>query len=297
MVVFIQRKVKEPARWVEMKALGHRVTLGYGALFSHRTWRRNAIAGMLLACAGVIGLWGIGFFSIDLQRSVLEKTFRSERLSGSALKGALLKWSGYASMMINVGAFCGMFLFSRVAQRIGRRATFAIALLSACASTAFVFWNLKTRADIFWMLPLMGFCQLALFAGYAIYFPELFPTRLRSTGTSFCYNVGRFIAAAGHSCWELASETFADKPEPLRYAGLTMCSIFLIGLLVLPFAPETKGQPLPEDDSACRHIKERALAPLLPTYSVRVGGHSFAGDFPIENQGKCVRAGGAGHLL
>ena len=41
----------------------------------------------------------------------------------------------------------------------------------------------------------MGFCQLALFGGYAIYFPELFPTRLRSTGTSFCYNVGRLVAA------------------------------------------------------------------------------------------------------
>jgi len=45
------------------------------------------------------------------------------------------------------------------------------------------------------MVPVMGFCQLSLFAGYAIYFPELFPTRLRSTGTSFCYNVGRFVAA------------------------------------------------------------------------------------------------------
>ena len=43
----------------------------------------------------------------------------------------------------------------------------------------------------------MGFFQLALFAGFAIYLPELFPLRLRSTGTSFCYNVGRFIAASG----------------------------------------------------------------------------------------------------
>ena len=42
----------------------------------------------------------------------------------------------------------------------------------------------------------MGFCQLSLFAGYAIYFPELFPTHLRSTGTSFCYNFGRLAAAS-----------------------------------------------------------------------------------------------------
>ena len=60
----------------------------------------------------------------------------------------------------------------------------------ALASTAFTFWFLDAFSQIFWMIPIMGFCQLALFGGYAIYFPELFPTRLRSTGTSFCYNVG-----------------------------------------------------------------------------------------------------------
>jgi hypothetical protein len=94
---------------------------------------------------------------------------------------------------------------------------------------------------------LMGFCQLSLFGGYAIYFPELFPTHLRSTGTSFCYNVGRLVAAVGPwTLGMLTSEVFADKPEPMRYAGVTMCSIFLLGLLVLPFAPETKGRPLPD---------------------------------------------------
>ena len=45
------------------------------------------------------------------------------------------------------------------------------------------------------MLPLMGFGQLSVFAVYAIYLPELFPTSLRSTGTSFCYNFGRIVAA------------------------------------------------------------------------------------------------------
>ena len=79
-------------------------------------------------------------------------------------------------------------------------------------------------------------------------FPELFPTSLRSTGTSFCYNVGRFLAASGP--WTiglLSSRVFGNTEEPLRYAGLAMCSVFVVGLLALPFAPETKGQPLPED--------------------------------------------------
>jgi len=113
--------------------------------------------------------------------------------------------------------------------------------------TAYTFWNLRYISEIFWMVPLMGFCQLALFGGYAIYFAELFPTRLRSTGTSFCYNVGRFVAAAGpFTLGYLTKEVFADKPEPMRYAGVSMCLVFVIGLLALPFAPETKGKPLPE---------------------------------------------------
>src|SRR4051812_544122 len=98
------------------------------------------------------------------------------------------------------------------------------------------------------MIPIMGFCQIALFGGYAIYFPELFPTRLRSTGTSFCYNVGRLVAAAGPlTLGALSSTVFSGlQYEAFRYAGVTMCSFFLIGLIALPFAPETKGKPLPE---------------------------------------------------
>jgi hypothetical protein len=102
------------------------------------------------------------------------------------------------------------------------------------------------------MIPIMGFCILSLFAGYAVYFPELFPTHLRSTGTSFCYNVGRFVAASGSALtgqlinFYADSATTGDEATPMRYAGLTMCGIFVLGLIVLPFAPETKGKPLPE---------------------------------------------------
>jgi MFS family permease len=107
---------------------------------------------------------------------------------------------------------------------------------------------LRTKEDLFWMIPVMGFCQIALFGGYAIYLPELFPTKYRSTGTSFCYNAGRLIAAAGPFTFGmLIREAFGGYgADAIRYAGVTMCSIFLIGLLVLPFLPETKDKPLPE---------------------------------------------------
>jgi MFS family permease len=130
---------------------------------------------------------------------------------------------------------------------VGRKIAFAISFVLAMITTAVAFWELRTFTDILWMIPLMGFGQLALFGGYAIYLPELFPTRLRSTGISFCYNVGRFVAAVGPlALGLLTSRVFASKPEPMRYAGVTMCLVFLIGLATLPFAHETKGKPLPE---------------------------------------------------
>ena len=154
---------------------------------------------------------------------------------------------GMTSLLQNAGAFFGIYAFTHLTQRVGRRPAFAIAFVAAMLSTAFTFWNLNDFTDIFWMIPLMGFCQLSLFGGYAIYLPELFPTRLRSTGTSFCYNVGRFVAAVGPlALGLLTSRVFAGYPEPMRYAGVTMCLVFLIGLATVPFAPETKGRPLPE---------------------------------------------------
>ena len=67
------------------------------------------------------------------------------------------------------------------------------------------------------MSPILGFCQMGIFALYAIYFPELFPTQLRSTGTSFCYNVGRYVAAAG----VVAQGYFAGEMQAGSIGSLT----------------------------------------------------------------------------
>jgi len=236
--LLIFRRLKEPEQWQRTAREGMKRG-SIGELFSDPRWRYNATIGMLLAFAGVVGLWGIGFFSFDLFRAVLDKT--------NLTAGQKTFWIGMTSLLQNLGAFFGIYAFTHLTQRIGRKPAFAIAFVAAMLSTAYTFWNLNTFSDIFWMIPLMGFCQLSLFGGYAIYLPELFPTRLRSTGTSFCYNVGRFVAALGPlALGLLTSRVFADQPEPMRYAGVTMCLVFLIGLATVPFAPETKGRPLPE---------------------------------------------------
>jgi MFS family permease len=247
--------LKEPERWQQAshedavaKKLG-----SYRELFGHPTWRRHAFIGLALAFSGIVGLWGIGFFVFDLVADVFRQRFADQGLEGEQLTGEIAKWRGYASMMMNVGAALGMYGFAMLAARVGRKPTFAVCFIAAMLSTAGVFYFLEEFHQVFWMIPIMGFCILSLFAGYAIYFPELFPTHLRSTGTSFCYNVGRFVAASGSALTGLliafyadSADTTGDAAAPMRYAGLTMCGIFLLGLLVLPFAPETKGKPLPE---------------------------------------------------
>ncbi len=185
-------------------------------------------------------------------KSSQELAVHAKRITDRAQKlGAnLTLWAGITSVMFNLGAMLGISAFSYFTYYTGRRPAMALSYFLAMVSTAIVFWNLREFSQIFWMVPIMGFCQLALFGGYAIYFPELFPTYLRSTGTSFCYNVGRFAAAAGpFTLGYLTSSVFSEAngySEGLRYAGVTMCSVFLIGLFAIPFAPETKGKPLPE---------------------------------------------------
>jgi len=152
------------------------------------------------------------------------------------------------TLLQDVGAFFGVFAFTVMAARIGRRPAFAISFVLALAVTLFVFNTLTTRSQVYWMLPLLGFSTLTVFGGYAIYFPELYPTRLRSTGTGVCYNVGRVIAAVGPFTTGGLTVAYqaAGINDPFRAACSTVALIFLLGLVVLPFAPETKDQPLPE---------------------------------------------------
>jgi hypothetical protein len=107
---------------------------------------------------------------------------------------------------------------------------------------SFVFYFLRTATDVYWMLPLMGFATLSVFAGYSIYFPELFPTRLRGTGVGFCYNTVRYAAAPFPFLLGWLSTLM-----PFRQVAIMMCSIYLVGIVALLWAPETKGKPLPED--------------------------------------------------
>jgi MFS family permease len=255
--VFIQIRLKEPEKWVKARAAGRVTGVKFGSytsLFGEARWRRPALLGMLLCVAGVVGLWGVGFFSPELVGDVIGKILREQNVPAAQVPGKRLMWTGVNMIMQNIGAFFGMMTFTKLASHYGRKPVFAFAFIAAFLSTVAVFKLLSQPWHIFTLIPLMGFCQLALFAGFAIYLPELFPTRLRSTGTSFCYNVGRFIAASGpftlgilQARLAAGAVTAEAKLDAFRNACAWVSVVFLVGLIALFFLKETKGQPMPED--------------------------------------------------
>jgi MFS family permease len=267
MCVFLQIRLKEPEKWVHARAEGRRTGVAFGSyasLFGEARWRKPALLGMLLCVSGVIGLWGIGFFSPELVGDVIERYLRKQGVPAAEIAGKKTFWIGVNMIVQNIGSFAGMLVFTKCAAAWGRRKAFAVGFVCAMIATIGYFQLFNSRYDI-WMSAVMGFFQLALFAGFAIYLPELFPTRLRSTGTSFCYNVGRFLAAsgpftlgilqaniAGSAIAALGPEAndvsrAAAKVAAFREASSWMSLVFLVGLVALIFLPETKGRPMPED--------------------------------------------------
>ncbi|MDB6055386.1 MAG: nanT 1 [Verrucomicrobiales bacterium] len=254
--VFLAVRLKEPEKWVKAREAGRLTGVRFGSyvsLFGEARWRKPALLGMVLCVSGVVGLWGIGFFAPELVGDVLERSLRAQGLGVQEIASKKTFWIGANSIIQNVGAFFGMLTLSKMAQRFGRKKAFIVGFSAALFVTVGYFALFNGIKDM-WMSAVMGFCQLGLFAGFAIYLPELFPTRLRSTGTSFCYNVGRFIAASGPFTLGRLQVTLANgattpdaKLQAFRSACCWMSLVFLVGIVAVLFLPETKGRPMPED--------------------------------------------------
>lgn len=245
LVVPIICVLREPERWKEAKRQAANSTdksKRFGSipdLIRHPVWGRNLFVGVCLGLAGMAGLWGIGFFSPELISTALKGQPQS----------VIDVVRGYGTALQDVGSFCGMMTFTVVATLLGRRLAFGGAFTLCLIVTIFVFNNLRSGTDAYWMLPMMGFAHLSVFGGYSIYFPELFPTRLRGTGVGFCYNTVRYLAAGFPPMLMFLNQHLieANYKEPFRTAATMLSFIFVLGLVALIWAPETKGKPLPED--------------------------------------------------
>ena len=247
---FVIGRLQEPARWVAARAESVRSGIKFGSyrrLLTHPRWSKHAWLGLVMCSAGIVGLWGIGNFHPTIVRAIITQHLAATPLPPAALASEKAWWSSLALLLQNLGGFAGMLVLARVAQVRGRRFAFGLALLLSFLSTVLVFQGLRTVTQIYWMIPLMGFGQYSVFAVYAIYLPELFPTSLRSTGTSFCYNAGRLVAATAPFTVGKITKSLGGDIGAFRSAGLWVSLVLLLGLLVLPFLPETKDQPLPEE--------------------------------------------------
>lgn len=233
LLLLLRRGVRDSEAWAEARA--REETLGgLRVLFTDSRWRARSLGGMAIGFAGQLGVWGIGTWTPELIRSALGPG------SGDlARTGLLLK---------DVAAFGGVWAFARAAERFGRKRTFAGAFVASVVAIALTFGCLRTARDVYWTMPLLGFTVWSVLAGYAIYFPELYPTRLRSSGTGLCYNVARYLTAGGVLILGGLVNTFRSLgyAEPLRPAAIALASVYLVGLAALPWLPETKGEPLPE---------------------------------------------------
>ncbi|HVS53936.1 MAG TPA: MFS transporter [Opitutaceae bacterium] len=248
--VLIMARLREPEKWVRAHDESARRGIQFGsyrALLRHPRWKRHAWFGLIACSAGIIGLWGIGNFHPQITGDIIARGAAARHLSPAALASEKAYWQSAGLLLQNLGGFLGMLALAKLAQTKGRRLAFALALLLSFLSTVLVFRFMREIADMYWMLPLMGFGQLSVFGVFAVYLPELFPISLRSTGTSFCYNVGRIVAATAPFTVGQITKSLGGNVEGFRTAGLCVSFVLLLGIVVLPLLPETKDQPLPEE--------------------------------------------------
>jgi MFS family permease len=207
---------------------------------------RHLVLGVSLATVGLATFWGVHIYGKDALRNARMRELQEQPVVDvqSATTVRMLKRTQMTGMFLTtIGGGAGLLAFGPLCAWLGRRPAFALFHLGGFALGLLLFGAL--HAAEFWtvacLLPVFGFLTLGMHAGYAIYFPELFPTRLRGAGAGFCFNVGRVLAAP-----VLFGSGWVQKEYgiSLYQSAATLSVLFLVGLVVLWFAPETKGKEL-----------------------------------------------------
>jgi MFS family permease len=251
LVLWVRSSVEEPESWRQAEREQRRMG-SFGELFGDKRWARSAIFGMVLAAVGLGTFWGVTVAGQNLAEELLLREASGEAKSDSgkraepsdeAKKQAGEKAKFAYGIVETAGGGLGLLAFGPLAAWLGRKRTFVLMHVGALAITPITCYLPQSYTQLLWLLPLFGFFTLGMHAGYAIYFPELFPGHLRATGTGVCFNGGRLLAAS--MLW-ISAVVKALPGMDLRLAVCLLSSLFLVGLVVLWFLPETKGRPLPE---------------------------------------------------
>jgi MFS family permease len=154
-------------------------------------------------------------------------------------------------MTSSVGAAIGCVAAALVCRPLGRRPVYAaLCVISLVTMVAFYqqgrFYDSgKPPFDATFVLfsGVLGLVSAAFYGWLPLYLPELFPTAVRATGQGFGFNFGRIIAAVGQL--QMANLLAAFNKDYAQ-ACAVVAGVYLAGLVLIAFAPETNGNPLPE---------------------------------------------------
>ncbi|MFT5465875.1 MAG: MFS family permease [Verrucomicrobiales bacterium] len=241
LVVWVRISIKEPEQWKKKREEAKAGSGGERAgsffdLLCKSPWNKKAFLGMGLAAVGLGTFWAITIAGQDIVREM--------QMANGVEEGVARKSGQFAYGVVQtIGGGFGLLLFGPLCAWIGRKKTFIFYHLAAVIIVPITCFVPQTYEQLLFVLPFFGFFTLGMHAGYAVYFPELFPTRLRATGTSFCFNGGRILAVT-----VLIFSGWLKSREGIELTtALTMLSgLFLVGAFLVLFLPETKGQDLPD---------------------------------------------------
>lgn len=239
LTLWVRMSIQEPEKWLAAAASEQRRG-SFRDLLGDARWRKHALLGMLLAAIGLGTFWGVTVAGQDLAREMLMR----DPAVGAGKIAAFFRNDKIAYGLVQTaGGGLGMLLFGPICHWLGRRRAFFCAFLGSLLIVPAACYLPRSYWQLLAILPVYAFFTHGLHAGYAVYFPELFPSHLRATGSGFCFNGGRLLAASVlvFSGW-LKSLPGMDMRHSLTLLSL----LFAVGAVVILFLPETKGQPLPE---------------------------------------------------
>jgi MFS family permease len=236
LVLWVRLSIKEPESWQQAKQDKSKALGSFTELLGHPVWRPRAIMGALLAMVGLATFWGVVVAGQDLAADMLKRMGDPQWAEKSKIAFGFIQ---------TTGAGLGMLAFGPLSARLGCKRTFALMHVGALLLTPLVCWLPSWASSyglLLVLLPLFAFFAQGIHAGYAVYFPTLFPTHLRATGSGFCFNTGRLLASPVLIWLSAWMKSVLDLRLAITYLG----GFFLLGLICLLFLPETQGSELPE---------------------------------------------------
>lgn len=189
---------------------------------------RFTLVGALISSIPMIGAWSASKWMIPW----------ADKVAGAADTGYKAATQGWWAL----GAVLGSFAGAQLASRLGRRTSYALISLATVLVTVLMFQATAPLQPGFHAVVFTQGLVATLFFGWlALYLPELFPTRVRATGSGLAYNSGRFATALGVlAAGFLFSALGGDYPR----VGTVCASIYALGFIVIWWAPEKRSEEL-----------------------------------------------------